>query len=125
MSLRSTLRTWQSSSSSSRHGNTFVDDVLADLQVLAGGDVGVRAEIDTGRDALRDVDVRAELPFALGQHDEGEPRRALSRAAWSGSGLRSHGNVRRLRTICGSRSRQSPCDPAGGNVDRIWSGGMT
>ena len=69
------MRTWASRSSSSWHGKHLVDDVLADLQVLARGDVGVRAEIDAWRDALGHVDVGAEQPFSLGENDQGQPGR--------------------------------------------------
>ena len=44
--------------------------------------------------------------------------------SWSRSGDRSQGRVRRRSTICGNRVPNAPRDPAGGNVDRIWSGGM-
>jgi hypothetical protein len=40
------------------------------------------------------------------------------------AGLRSQGSVRRLRTICGSRSPNAPSALAGGYVDRIWSVGI-
>ena len=40
------------------------------------------------------------------------------------AGLRSHGSVRRLSTICGSLSPNAPSAFAGGNVDRICSVGI-
>ena len=40
------------------------------------------------------------------------------------AGLRSQGRVRRLSTICGSRSPKAPSALAGGKLDRIWSVGI-
>ena len=48
----------------------------------------------------------------------------LSRSvSFSGSTVRSHGSVRRLMTIWGSRLPYAPSVFAGGKVDRTWSGG--
>ena len=60
-----------------------------------------------------------ESCFAFGDDDERKPRHR--RRGGRPAGLRSHGSVRRLSTICGSRSPNAPSAFAGGKLDTICS----
>ncbi len=118
VSLRSTLRTWASRSSSSWQGKTFsmTSCVTSRYFPVATSASGPRStppdtHCDTSTSGL-------SIPSPSARTTRASQGGAVCGGS-AGFGLRSHGRVRRLSTICGSRSRQSPSEPAGGNVDRI------